>query len=236
MNSQSVLKPIEFRKKSKSDHSIILDLDQTLVYCYEDEEMNELKNVGIFTKPEYFDIRKRIFKLTLDDVVEDKKGVGTKTELWCVIRPHVPEFLKFCFDHFKVVTVWSAGRRKYVEAIVDFLFRDLKRPHIIYTYDDCEKNNKSIIKPIKKMINNNHGLDKYMKLENTFSLDDTEYTFSITNKENGIHIPAYIPEATPEAIRKDDKALISLMNWLSQHKNCLCPDIRKLKKSHIFKY
>lgn len=220
---------------NKTEHSIILDLDQTLIYCYDEDDVEILRKNGIFTKPEYFDIRKRLFKLSLDDVMEKKKGVGVKTVLWGIIRPHVTEFLKFCFNHFKVVTVWSAGKRKYVEAIVDILFKNIKRPHVVFSYDNCErtknKENK-IIKPISKMLQEIDSLDKYMSLQTTFSLDDTEYTFSIPNKENGIKIPAYVPHATPEEIRKDDLSLLKLISWFSQ--NNLCTDIRNLTKAEIF--
>ena len=165
--------------------------------------------------------------------MEKKKGVGVKTELWGIIRPHVTEFLNFCFDHFKVVTVWSAGKRKYVEAIVDILFKNIKRPHVIFSYDNCDRNKeKKIIKPISKMLQEISSLDKYMSIETTFSLDDTEYTFSIPNKDNGIKIPAYVPHATPEEMRKDDLSLLKLISWFSQNNSS--DDIRNLSKSDIF--
>lgn len=219
-----------------TDYTIILDLDQTLIYSFEDEELEEIRNYGIFSRPEYLDIRQRIFKLTLEDVMEKKKGVGVKTEIWGIIRPHVKNFLKFCFNHFKIVAVWSAGRRKYVEAIVNLLFKDIQRPHIVYTYDDCDwmnhsVDNKFIIKPIMKMINEIPTVNKYMSTKTTFSLDDTEYTFSHTNKDNGLLIPAYKPKPIPSELRKDDNSLVLLMNWFSKKENMYCGDIRLIKKN-----
>ena len=225
--------------KPLTDHAVVLDLDQTLIYAYDDEDIEKLVEMGVFTKPEYFKVKKRIHKLTMDDVMEDKRGVGTKTEMWFVTRPHLDKFIRHCFEYFKVVAVWSAGRRKYVECIVDIIFRDIKRPHVIYTYDDCEwknKRNPFIVKPIEKMIKNEPGLEKYMSMKNTFVIDDTKYTFAHTNKENGILIPAYHPKPSVTSILDDkDFVLEKLIDWFKKDEQISCPDIRTLNKSKIFK-
>ena len=137
-------------------------MDQTLVYTYDDEKVVE---EGITSRAEYFDVRKRMYKLVLDDVMDKKKGKGEREEMWGIIRPYTKEFLRFCFGYFKTVAVWSAGREGYVDALVDILFKDVERPHVIFTYDDCEYTKKKIlIKPIRSMIEKTDGLAKYMKM------------------------------------------------------------------------
>ena len=217
--------------KPQTNYGIILDLDQTLVYSYEDEILLE---TGITTRPECFDIRKRVYKLFLLDVMEKNRGKGEQTEMWGIIRPHVKEFIKFCFSYFRVVAVWSAGRASYVEALVDLLFKDVQRPHIIFTYNDCEEHpddENLVVKPITSMIEKTQAAD-YMTLQNTFVLDDTEYTFFF-NRDNGILIPPFRPFPTPNGLRESDFALKRLQEWFES----LDPnieDIRMLDKNNIF--
>lgn len=218
--------------KPLTDKCIVLDLDETLVHSNL-ETIDELIELGIFSDPKLMDLRKRIYKITMDDVVHDK-GYGDKTEMWGIVRPHVKEFLIMCFSYFKIVAVWSAGKNKYVHSIVDYLFKDIRRPHVIYTYDDCENINstdKTLIKPLSKMINNVPGLDRYMSLDNTFIVDDRLSTFKSINPSNGILIPPYEPEFTIESMRKDDLALKQLINWLMHTRY---ENVEKLDKTHIF--
>lgn len=224
---------------SISNHCIILDLDET---CLEtllptEENPNTLayfKELGVFTNPKLIDLRRRTYSLIMDDVC-DKKGTGTKLEMIGIARPHIQEFLIFCFSYFKVVAVWSAGKRRYVESIVDFLFKDIRRPHVIFTRDDLDKDlNNDFTKPIQKMINNVPGLNKFMSLNNTFILDDRKTVFEHVNPDNGILIPAYKPPFTIRALRTDDLALPQLMNWLMKPEVINSDDVRLLDKNNIF--
>ena len=111
--------------RSLTQHAIILDIDETLVHTCED--MNQFHSLRIFTDPKMIGLRRRSYVVTLDDVVE-RRGAGVKTQLWGVTRPHLEEFLIFCFSYYRVVAVWSAGKTKYVQAIVDHIFRDIPEP------------------------------------------------------------------------------------------------------------
>ena len=166
----------------------------------------------------------------MDDVVH-KKGQGVKTEMWGITRPHIREFLIGCFSYFKVVAVWSAGRNKYVNSIVDYLFRDLPRPVVIYVYDHLERlPNNTFIKPLSKMINSVPGLNKYMSLENTFIVDDRLTVFQEVNPNNGIQIPAYKPAFNIESLRSDDIALKQLMRWFYESEVMNSKDVKTLYK------
>ena len=172
--------------------------------------------------------------MLLEDVVE-KRGQGVETAMWGTTRPHVKEFLIFCFSYFKIVAVWSAGQKKYVDAIVDYLFRDIRRPHVVFSYDDCAKTSDNLLtKPLQHMIDTVAGLKKYMSLQNTFALDDRPTTYEDVNPDNGILIPVYKPKNTLEELQQDDDTLIKLMNWFTQPEVIHSSDIRTLDKTHIF--
>lgn len=214
---------------------IILDLDETLVHTDNEEPNTELlKDLEIFSNPHFYDLRERVYKITMEDVTS-KKGTGDKTEMWGVVRPHVREFLIACFTYFRVVIVWSAGKKNYVHAIVDFLFLGLPRPTVIWTYDDLEKlPNNTLIKPLSKLIEKVPTLNKYMSLENSFILDDRLTVFQEPNPSNGIEIPAYRPTFNPKSLRSDDKALLSVTNWLMKPEVMNSTDVRQLDKKNIF--
>jgi TFIIF-interacting CTD phosphatase-like protein len=222
--------------KALTNKCIVLDLDETLVHS--NENMAQLKELEIMSDPNLIDLRRRTYQITLDDVVY-KKGEGVKTTIWGILRPHVREFLVWCFAYFKVVIVWSAGKRKYVDAIVDFLFKDIRRPHVVYSYDQCERtSNNLLVKPLTKMIQNVPGLSKYMSLENSFIIDDrnTVYAGYIgDNPDNGIQIPSYSPAFNIHSLRSDDIALKQLMTWMLRPDVMNSTDVRELDKSEVFK-
>ena len=218
--------------KPLTNKCIVLDIDETVVHS--SEKLGQLRKLGILSDPNLLDLKKRTYLLSLDDVVY-KKGTGKKTEMWGITRPHVKEFLIACFSYFRVVAVYSAGKKKYVEAIVDYLFRDIKRPHIIYARDECEAaTNGLLIKPLTKMIKQEAGLSKYMNLDNTFILDDRTSVFETVNPNNGIQIPAYKPALNITSLRTDDVALKQLMMWLYLPEVMNSDNIRDLDKSAIF--
>lgn len=220
--------------KPLTNKCIVLDLDETLVHS--NENLSQLRDLNIMNNPKLIDLRGRVYELSMDDVVY-KKGQGIKTEMWGITRPHVKEFLIACFSYFKVVAVWSAGKKKYVEAIVDYLFKDIKRPHVIYSRDDCEKTTDNILtKPLEKMMKQEPGLAKYMTLENTFILDDRKSVFETPNPDNGIQIPAYIPDFNERSLRTDDIAFKQLMTWLLRPEVMHSLDVRDLDKSNIFNH
>lgn len=215
---------------SITDKCIVIDLDQTLIATQDD--ISSLKNLKILSDPKLMNLRKRIYHLNIEDL--EKPGIGTRYDFWGITRPHVEEFLIFCFSYFKIVAIWSAGKRPYVEAIVDHLFKDLPSPHVIFTYDDIViGNNGHVSKPLTKMIESNQVLRRYMSLQNTFALDDNSMTFH-QNYGNGLLIPAYEPALNITSFQRDDHALLQLKYWLLQPEVVNARDITILDKSKIF--
>jgi hypothetical protein len=217
---------------SLTDKCIVLDLDETLVHSF--EKMEELRPLGLFKNPQLLDIRKRAYRIQLGDTLDNNRW--KPLDIWGVTRPNLDEFLCFCFKYFRIVAVWSAGQSKYVESICDFIFRDIRPPHIIYSWPDCEKDTPDghIEKPLQKMIDCEPHIKKYMSLTNTFVIDDRYSTFANCNLGNGVLIPPYSPHPTVEALRQQEPSLLELKRWFTRPEVVMSKDVRKLDKSKIF--
>ena len=111
--------------RRKTDKVIVLDIDETLVYTFTENN------------------RKYDYILNLDDETEVYRGV---------FRDHLQEFIDFCFLYFKYVIVWSAGTRDYVHNMVDIIFTK-QRPYLILTYDDIVIEDHNYYKPLRKIFN-----------------------------------------------------------------------------------
>src|SRR5579871_639944 len=216
-----------------SDKAVVLDVDETLVHTTSNDEYQLFETLNLMDDPSLMGLRSRLYKLSISDTMSPL-GTGIVDNFWGVMRPHLKEFLVFCFSYFRVVAIWSAGQKKYVEAIVDYIFRDIKPPHIVFTYNDCKKTGDGfIIKPLIDMINKDTRLSDVMSLSNTFVVDDRDTTYS-ENIGNGIKIPAYLPPISVDGMTTDDPALVQLMYWLTLPKVKLAKDVRELDKTQIF--
>lgn len=206
---------------SITQHTIVLDLDETLVHTFTDIEL--AKEFGIFDDPE---LRSRSYTMELVDVSLEK-GTGQKIFLWGVVRPHVKEFLAFCFSYFKIVGVWSAGKKDYVEMVVELLFRDIKPPNFVYTYDDCVKEGENYYKPLHKLFKE-MNLNLYIKPGNIFMLDD-RLDVCKHNPQNVIVAQPYSPNTLEEIKAKDD-FLEKLMIWFRTPEVRYSYDVGRLGK------
>ena len=175
-------------KKALTNHTIILDIDETLVHT--EENIETLEEMGVLSNPE---LSNEIYILSLDDGA---------TEMWGTKRPHLDDFLLFCFTYFDNVCVWSAGQRDYVHALVDHIFAPFRKPDIVFTFDDCIQNkDENWIKPLEKFYN--HSTDKEIHSHSTFIIDDRDYTFE-KNEQNGVLIPPYSPTNIEEIQQEED--------------------------------
>ena len=217
------------QRTSLTDKVCIFDLDSTLIYSMENmSKYNKLKS-----NRNNKDLLDRLYDFDLVDVVTPH-GTGRVTSMWGVRRPYVEDFLLFAAIYFKDVYVWSAGKYKYVRAIVDVLWENIeKKPKLIYCYDDCIFSSQGVTtKPLSKIIKDpmfgDIGLDKIL------IIDDLEETFS-ENVQNSIHIPVYKVSPDRRGVLKEDLALIQLQCWLSLRTTMQTEDVRTLDKSKIFK-
>lgn len=213
-----------------TNKTLVLDLDSTLIFTSESFDM--FKDLELYTNPNHTHLRPRIYKFDVIDVVE-KPGTGVKSSMWGALRPHVHEFLHFCFDYFENIIVWSAGQLKYVHAICDILFVESdKQPILIYSFEDCERTDNYLYKPLIKISQQEF---KHLTLHKLMILDDNEITFS-KNKDNALHIPAYEPDLSPGGIMEDDLTLINLARWLMKPEVINSEDVRKINKNDCFTY
>ena len=211
--------------------NIVLDIDATLVHTH--GEMNDFKMLKVYDNKARLDMLRKLYMMRLVDV-SNEPGEGEVTELAGIYRPYLRDFLEFCFDYFDHVVIWSAGKRKYVEKMCEFMFPLKKQPLVIFTYDDCEGDeNDIIIKPLEKLYKHSKCKDK-LNEKNTIVLDDRCETFSV-NKRNGIQIPEFESDMSVEDIcNHPDTELLKLMAWLETDDVRKCKDVRRLNKKNIF--
>lgn len=213
---------------------IVLDLDDTLIHSFVDDEDttegSDFQSLKLNTRPDCLDLRYRSYAVPVHDA-GTRRGEGRKTIFWGIKRPYLQDFLTTCFSYFEGVAVWSAGQKEYVHEICNDIFRDLFPPHVVFTWDDCDHRKNKAEKPLASMISKYPDL---MSLENTFVLDDRESTFADHNPENAILIPEFQPVATIHGLRSDDKCLRDLTSWLLRPEVIQAADVRKLDKTGIF--
>ena len=210
---------------------IVLDIDATLVHTHGD--MKDFKMLKIYGSDEQMEMRRKLYNMRIIDV-SDIPGEGEVTDLAGIYRPYLKEFLEFCHRYFEGIIIWSAGKRKYVHKMCEYMFPLKKQPLHIFTYDDCEGDEDDfIVKPLEKLYKL-HKFKNKMNEKNTFVLDDRAETFSL-NKRNGIQIPEFESDMSVEDIcNHPDDELLKLMTWLSDGEVKNSKDIRKINKTDIF--
>lgn len=176
---------------------MVLDLDETLIYCYKTPE-HEDAEAGWDTRTHLHDF----------PVVIDGHLFGH-----AYIRPGALQFLEWLFagrPHWDVA-VWSAGTRDYVHAIIKELFtRDQRRQlSFVWSADRCEDafwqgeagmESAHCLKPLRKVWTLPNLPYTY---RNTVVIDDTPLTYS-ENRENAIPISKfwveYRTDGTPRTL------------------------------------
>jgi hypothetical protein len=213
------------------DQVIILDIDETLVHTFQD--ITSFKILKPMTTNSFFAIRHRIYNMTLIDVGEPI-GSGDVWEMWGIEREGLIKFLKYCFQRFTYVIIWSAGQKKYVQRLSERLFRWSDDPHLILSWDDCRKSENMYDKPITYLKNIMPAISGKITLQNTFIIDDRQDNFNRANKNNGIPIPPYNPDPTLSTMTASDDVLEKLIIWFDRPEVRKCKDIRKLPKNNIW--
>lgn len=215
---------------SITDKCIVLDLDNTLI-CTADEGKENRSLISILNSPTNFPIHNRLYCLDFEDY--DRPGEGTTCSMLGVRRPYLDQFLYFCFAYFKVVAVWSAGTKPYVDAVVNEIFADIQPPHIVFSRDETERRDKRTVKPLQKLYDANEMTRRYMNPRNTLIVDDLSSNFE-DNLNNGILIPGYQPSFTTSSINQNDESLKQLVEWFSKNEIKMASDVRTLNKAQIF--
>lgn len=183
--------------------AIVLDIDETL--CHTIDEDDILTKERPFTSLE---LRSRLYVL-------DFNNEGVHTALWGIKRPHVDNFISFCFKNADYVVVWSAGVKEYVEKMINILFTSAghPRPHFVFSRDHCYDMDGDLIKPLTHLYEFEQSLEE-VPLENILILDNKESNFAL-NIDNGLLIDDYNPK-TKKAMLSEDTNLLQAKVQLSR--------------------
>lgn len=152
--------------------------------------------------------------LDIDGTLIDDKGL-------LIGRPHLEEFLKYCFENFETVSIWTASSESWYQSVYKYVLKEILdkynfKFYKVLTGERCTKvvlNFYSLyptrvsIKPLVKLWKGNNVFTKY----NTLIIDNTPNTFQ-RNYGNGIPIPTF------NFSNQTDKYLLKLIKFLDHLK------------------
>lgn len=204
-------------KQSLTNKTLVLDIDETLVRTW--DSFSDLKKSKIFSDPSYYPVRNQVYILNFDDDEDDEK-------LWGLKRPMLYDFLKFAFQYFKNVCIWSAGTEEYVNEIVKHIFHQLPCPDLIMHRKHCDMDQDYVSKPLDKL----YDLLPSASPQTTIMIDDRDDVMEL-NPDNGILIPSYQPSLKQiYSITKED-SLGKIKDWLLSPQVIKSIDIRNIPKN-----
>lgn len=192
----------------KKRNHLILDLDETLLHS-DDMSAADVRRMG---RPPDYDLG-------------DLRGY---------FRPHLREFLRYAFDNFASVGVWTAGTPDYAESIVSEVFdaQGLPRPAFVMNSRDCVARMENVggqryAKLKYKPLNKVWRRGPLHRASNTLILDDRTDT-AWENAENLMLIPSFSVRS-PLAPR--DPFLRRFVQFSKQHNLPSVPDVRRVDKT-----
>lgn len=185
--------------------ALVLDLDSTLIYSAEVPENSNDYNISF----------------------ED--GLKYKT----ILRPHLREFLEFAKEIFDKIIIWSAGKKDYVDKVVNIIKFDFDK---VMSFNDCYKtldkysdvSEYYFHKPLKEI-----WKDGIFDRTNTMIIDD-RLDVARRNWANHIRIKRYLGEDKDDELRKLKIFIKNNLNIKDIRKLCLiwnCENWGKVKWS-----
>lgn len=216
----------------KTKFNIVLDIDQTLVHT--SDKTVDLELLSNLDDELRIHLRRKLYSMNFIDVIDKEDEYDFISSNYSgMYRPYLKEFLNFCFEYFENVIIWSAGKKKYVDKLCQFMFPLKNKPLLIYTYDDCIFEDDGVSKPLEKLYQDPKTKDM-LNPNNTFHIDDRDDTYS-ENPNNGILIPEFFCDMELSTIANhEDNNLLKLMSWFSLPEVRKSKDIRLLNKEEIF--
>ena len=133
-----------------------------------------------------------------------------------ILRPHLQEFLEFCFDLFETVSIWSAAGQKHVEYIANLILPPGRKWLFVRYSKHCHQTYRSQLGGIyseivmEKRLRNIWKCQTYRKLGitkfNTLIIDNTP-SVCLKNYGNAVYVPSFYTDST-------DQVLLELMEYL----------------------
>lgn len=116
-------------RKTTTDKCIVLDFDELQAHTY----IDDLSFESLLNDEKTIEWRKHMYLIDYPEMEYDGE-----CKAWGVLRPGFFEFIDFCFEHFKIVAVWSAGLHDYVHSVVESVWYTKHAPHVVFTRRECQ--------------------------------------------------------------------------------------------------
>lgn len=223
--------------------NIVLDLDATLIFTFDDmSDIFKLVSPDSNGNVQDEDLNwLTIYSYVVHMNDPNEEGANSDYMMWGMYRPYLTEFATYLIENFENIYIWSAGKRKYVKAIVDNIFKELEyNPPIILDYDqtDIDSDTGVVHKPLQRLFDREECDATF---ENTYVIDDREDTFKY-NRANGILVPPFVFSndnqsrddmlASTRKIMNEDRVLKDLICFFEDNKHV--KDVRTLNLEEKF--
>lgn len=203
---------------------IILDMDETLLHTFSHLDSDDI--VDLINARE--EITDRVYTCHVPDL-DMRPGSGINRLVTGIVRPGFEDFMRFCYENFTKVIIWSAGTNNYVNRVIEEACAEVGLPDLILTRENCVRTLNGYEKPIAVLQDTFPKLG--VSLRTTLIVDDRETSF-ISNLDNGVLITPFLPEPGENekmlAFRYDD-VLMHLQEWL-EREILPCSDVRDVEK------
>lgn len=150
-------------------------------------------------------------------------------------RPHLDDFLYYCFSEFFCVGIWTYASQEWFELVNETVFVPILHRiaarlniekvqfHFVYTRDKCVvkreplslrlsgetiRSERIVLKPLRKVWKRKDGVFADITSDNVLVVDDTAATFG-QNYGNAIRVPEYV-------VGSKDKTLLHLRAYLGR--------------------
>lgn len=175
---------------------IVFDLDKTVIFTFERTSMESFAKSHILSDSFFFPVQDSMYMLELE--LDQGKGKHIHTpggqrynstdsveHMFGCVRPHAREFLRFCFQHYDAVIVWTAGIHSYCMSICEALFKGLPKPHVMWSRGHCVLQTSSMTQVSRDLIKEGDGHYPYID-RNHPEYDTIAEMATIPDKESDI--------------------------------------------------
>lgn len=182
--------------------TIVLDMDETLLHTFSDTSREEMFDVVIDNENTY---------LACVSDLDMHPGSGNNQLVAGAIRPGFDDFMRFCYNCFRNVIVWSAGTNNYVNEVMDEVCSNVGMPDLILTREDCVRTRYGFEKPLYVLVEDYPHLG--ITMESIVIVDDKEVSFR-ANPDNGVLMTPFEPGI--DSLKDNDNSLAHLQEWLEE--------------------
>lgn len=124
-------------------------------------------------------------------------------------RPGLKAFLKFVFDNFKTVSIWTAATRQYAILILQNIMTKTQLSKLAFFYS--REKVYDGLKPLSTIYNLPLAIKLGITPEKTLIVDDKDYTFA-QNKGNAILIPAWYDDKSDRHLNELTKVFDCILS------------------------